>query len=226
MVLTQVAEIAIIVIVLLVFSAYSFRKKLLNKNGIIFADIVGLLIYFRGGSIAFLVLVVFYITAILATLMSIKGDQKHEKRTSSNILANSAAAIVALFLGQFIAFFGAISAALADTVSSEIGMMSKKKPILITNFKQVEHGTDGGITLLGTSAGIIAAILIAIIYYLTVSPSFTTAIIIAIAGMFGSIIDSLLGAIFERKGQLNNFQVNLIASSSGAIIAYGLTLII
>lgn len=219
-------EIAIVIIVLLIFSIISSRKKLLNNNGIIFADIVGLLIFFGGGSIAFLVLVVFYIAAILATLLSKMGGKKHEQRTSSNILANSAAAIVALFLGQFIAFFGAISAALSDTVSSEVGMLSKTKPVLITNLKQVDHGTDGGITLLGTAAGFIAALLIGIIYFLTVNPSITTLLIITLAGLFGSIIDSLLGAIFERKGKLNNFQVNLIASSSGAILAYALGLII
>jgi len=111
-----------------------------------------------------------------------------------------------------------MASALSDTVSSEIGMLSKKKPRLITNFKEVNAGTDGGITPIGLIAGIIGAAIIAGIYFYLTSNS-TLFLILIIAGFVGSLVDSYLGAIFERKGQLNNTQVNFFASLSGGVVA-------
>ena len=213
-------EVLTILLVLLIFSLISFQKKLLNLKGIIFADLVGLITYYSGGIIAFFTIVLFYLIAEFATKLSRNDKKKHEQRTTSNILGNAGAAIIALLLGQFVPFFGAIAAALADTVSSEIGMLSTKKPRLITNFSKVESGTDGGITFLGTITGAMASVLIAIIYFLFIENSLKIAGIIAFAGFCGTIIDSLLGAVFERKGKLSNTQVNFIASGSGAIIAF------
>ncbi|MCR4335305.1 MAG: DUF92 domain-containing protein [archaeon] len=215
---------SVTILILAGFSFFSYKKKLLNNTGIIIADIVGIIAFVLGGFLAFLTLVVFYIIAETATKIARKDGQKHEQRTTANIIGNSGAAIIALFLGQGIAFFGAISAALADTVSSEIGMLSKKDPVLITNFKKVEKGTDGGITFLGIVSGIAAAVLIGIIYYFTINPN--KAIIIVIAGIIGTLIDSILGATLERKGTLNNTQVNFLASASGAITAFLLSGII
>jgi len=213
-------EVLTILLVLLIFSLISFQKKLLNLKGIIFADLVGLITYYSGGIIAFFTIVLFYLIAEFATKLSRNDKKKHEQRTTSNILGNAGAAIIALLLGQFVPFFGAIAAALADTVSSEIGMLSTKQPRLITNFSKVESGTDGGITFLGTITGAMASVLIAIIYFLFIENSLKIAGIIAFAGFCGTIIDSLLGAVFERKGKLSNTQVNFIASSSGAIIVF------
>ena len=213
-------EVLTILLVLLIFSLISFQKKLLNLKGIIFADLVGLITYYSGGIIAFFTIVLFYLIAEFATKLSRNDKKKHEQRTTSNILGNAGAAIIALLLGQFVPFFGAIAAALADTISSEIGMLSTKKPRLITNFSKVESGTDGGITFLGTITGAMASVLIAIIYFLFIENSLKITGIIAFAGFCGTLIDSLLGAIFERKGKLSNTQVNFIASSSGAIIVF------
>lgn len=52
----------------------------------------------------------------------------------------------------------------ADTFSSELGILSKSKPRLLTstNFREVPPGTNGGITLLGTMAGFLGAFIIAL----------------------------------------------------------------
>ncbi|KAI4284055.1 MAG: hypothetical protein L6R38_001693 [Xanthoria sp. 2 TBL-2021] len=56
------------------------------------------------------------------------------------------------------------AAVAADTFSSELGILSKGKPRLLTswNFRTVPPGTNGGITLLGTSAGFLGASIIAL----------------------------------------------------------------
>ena len=45
---------------------------------------------------------------------------------------------------------------------------------------------------------------------------------IALAGFFGIAIDSLLGAVFERRGLLNNDLVNLLSTAAAVGMAWGL----
>ena len=55
------------------------------------------------------------------------------------------------------------AAVAADTYSSELGILSKSRPWLITSFppRQVPPGTNGGVSLAGTAAGFLGAFTIA-----------------------------------------------------------------
>ncbi len=215
-------ELTLVVMTLILFSLISLKKHSLTNKGIVFANIVGILIYRLGGISSFLVIVAFFVIAESCTRYArAKLKDAHEKRTTANIFGSSGGAMIALILGQHIAFYGAIATALADTVSSEIGMLSKSKPRLITNFKKVAIGTDGGVTLLGLVAGLIGALIISILYFY-LEQNIVIIWIVTAAGFIGSLIDSFLGAVFEREGLLNNMEVNFVSSLSGAIIAYAL----
>lgn len=52
----------------------------------------------------------------------------------------------------------------ADTFSSELGILSKDKPRLLTSwsFREVPPGTNGGVSMLGTLAGFLGAFTIAL----------------------------------------------------------------
>jgi len=120
--------------------------------------------------------------------------------------------------------FAALAEAAADTVSSEIGQVLGGQPRMITTLRKVAPGTDGAITLAGTVAGILAAAIVAAIGAWAIGGStlpgkllpFT---LIAIAGVFGLLFDSLLGATLERKGWLNNDAVNFLSTLSAALFA-------
>lgn len=215
-----------VLIILLTFSVISFKRNLLDRDGIIIANIMGLAIYLLDGIGSFLTVLLFFIIAELATKVG-RGaiGSKHERRTVGNIVGNGMPALIALTLGSNIAFYGAIAAALSDTLSSEIGLLSKRKPRLIINLKEVEPGTDGGVTILGFLAGLVGAFFIASIGVFVCKEIFI-AIIITISGFIGCIVDSILGATFEIKGRLNNTQVNFLGSSSGAILAYLLAILL
>ncbi len=221
----NIFETAIVLVSLIVFSFVSLEKKALDKKGVAIAIAVGLLVFLSGNIFDFFLMVVFFVVADASTKYARSfSKKKHEVRTTENIIGNSGAALIVLFLGLQIGFLGAVAAALADTLSSEIGLLSKKKPVLITTFKTVEPGTDGGITSLGCLAALADAAIIAATYYFAVKDSFSgIAIAILLAGFSGSIADSILGALFERKGCLNNTHVNFLGSSTGAIIAFALS---
>ena len=214
-------EIAAVILILAIFSFLSYKKKSLSLSGIALANIVGILIYVFGNILSFGTILVFFVIAEACTRYNReKLKSEHGKRTTANIVGNGFAALAAILLGQYAAFYGALSAALSDTVSSEIGMLAKKKPRLITHLHtEVEPGTDGGVTLLGFASGFVAAFIIAGIYYF-ISGNLLAIAVITIAGMLGSVIDSVLGAELERKGIIGNTTVNFLASSFGAIFSY------
>ncbi len=223
----QSVDIVLLILLLIFFSVLSRSKKLLDFKGIVVANVIGILVFFApiGGISRFFVVLVFFLLAEFFTKWGRQDFEKHEERSVGNILGNSLVAVAGLWLGFEIIFFGAVSAALADTLSSEIGLRSKKKPILIVPpFNEVEPGTNGGITFLGIIASIFGGIAIGAVYALMHFNVFNesvlaVSVIIALAGLFGSIADSLLGAILESRKIISNDSVNFLATLSGALFA-------
>ncbi|MFN3527623.1 MAG: DUF92 domain-containing protein, partial [Candidatus Altarchaeaceae archaeon] len=116
-----------------------------------------------------------------------------------------------------IAYICAVSALASDTASSEIGVLSKEKPIMITNFKRVERGTDGGITILGTFAGIFASFIISLIALLLEIINFKFFLIVIISGLIGNLVDSFVGATLEKRKIFGKQETNFVCGISGGI---------
>ncbi len=213
-------EVLVLFLTLGLFSGISYKKNLLNLEGILIANIVGLAIFILGTwNLSYLfVAILFFIAAEAGTWFLNKKKGKHEIRTTGNILGNSGTAVIFLALGFHFGFFAAFSSALADTLSSEIGILSKKKPVLITSLEEVPHGTDGGITMLGMLASVLGAGIIAVFHFLLFQ-NILLFFILIISGVFGSVSDSFFGAVFERKGKLNNAEVNFLGSFCGTCLA-------
>eukprot|EP00262_Sarcandra_glabra_P000937 TRINITY_DN1096_c0_g2_i1.p1 TRINITY_DN1096_c0_g2~~TRINITY_DN1096_c0_g2_i1.p1 ORF type:complete len:288 (+),score=30.96 TRINITY_DN1096_c0_g2_i1:78-941(+) len=98
-----------------------------------------------------------------------------------------------------------------DTWSSEIGMLSNGQPRLITTFKPVRKGTNGGVTTTGLLAAAAAGTVVGVTFVLfglfTAKCSGGIALkqllvipLSALAGLCGSLIDSLLGATVQFSG--------------------------
>ena len=116
----------------------------------------------------------------------------------------------------FVAFFACCA---GDTWASELGVLSKSKPRLITKpWKQVPPGTNGGISLVGLGASAAGGTLMGLIHGLFVPggiasflpfnlPSISLAafkkeiLILSLVGFIGgfggSLLDSLLGATIQ-----------------------------
>jgi uncharacterized protein (TIGR00297 family) len=155
-----------------------------------------------------------------------KRHKKHSKRSYKNLLGNCLAGSVFMVLGHPVAAIASICASFCDTMSSEVGMLSSGKPKLITTFKTVDKGTDGGITFLGYFAAFMVCVCtIAYFYFFPaiINSSFiyTTKffIIILVCGMLGTTIDSLIGALLEIKGYSDNYQTNFLSSAFAGVIA-------
>ncbi|VFQ61154.1 unnamed protein product [Cuscuta campestris] len=98
-----------------------------------------------------------------------------------------------------------------DTWSSELGILSDDQPRLITTFRPVKRGTNGGVTRAGllaaAAAGSVIGLAFVLIGFLTAKCTYTVALkqllvvpLSAVAGLCGSLIDSLLGATLQFSG--------------------------
>jgi uncharacterized protein (TIGR00297 family) len=88
---------------------------------------------------------------------------------------------------------GAIAASTADTLATEIGLLSVSGPRLITTGKMVARGRSGGITAVGTISGAGGAIFVGV---LGLGRGWAP---VAAGGIAGMIIDSLLGATVQAR---------------------------
>lgn len=113
----------------------------------------------------------------------------------------------------------ALAEAAGDTVSSEIGQALGGRPRSIVTLRRVEPGTDGGITLLGTWAGIFAAGIVAALGTVAMQGSWEMLGMAWGGGVFGLLFDSVLGATLERRGWLNNDAVNFLSTASASAVA-------
>jgi uncharacterized protein (TIGR00297 family) len=103
----------------------------------------------------------------------------------------------------FFAFAASLAAANADTWATELGILNKRPPVMITTGQPVDPGTSGGVSPTGTLAalggaglvGLLAAGLAAL--GSSVSNFGTHFLAISAAGLAGSLFDSLLGATWQ-----------------------------
>ncbi len=203
-----------------------------TNSGAIAGSIVCFLLYLGGGPGAFATLIAVFALAWISTRVGYHRKlqlgiaEQREGRRASQVFANlSIAAVCALSYPLshervwLLASVAALAEAAADTVSSEIGQVGSATARLITNWEPVEAGTDGAVSLLGSSAGFTAALLVcATAAFFNLIP-FTWIGVPMFAAMVGMLGDSLLGAALERRRMLNNDSVNLLGTLIAAVVA-------
>jgi uncharacterized protein (TIGR00297 family) len=145
-------------------------------------------------------------------------SESRRGRRASQIVANLGVAGLFAAAGRYEGCVAALAEAAADTVSSEIGQATGHPARLITTGRMVPAGTDGGVSLTGTLAGLVAAALVVMVGsgHHPGWPVQATTWMAAGAGLY---FDSLLGATVERRGWMGNDLVNFTSTLFAAWIA-------
>jgi uncharacterized protein (TIGR00297 family) len=138
--------------------------------------------------------------------------------TNSNWFARATIAPMPMFAVPL----AALAEAAADTVSSEIGQVLGGRPRMMTNFRKVDPGEDGAVSLAGSLAGLAAAGIVSALGTMAMRGGSAMFWISCAGAAFGMFFDSLLGATLERRGWLNNDAVNFLSTASAAAFALGL----
>ncbi len=252
-------------------SYLAHRLHSLTTRGAYAATALGTVVFGLGGWQWAALLLTFFVFSSALT-RAFKGakrgaEEKYAKggeRDEMQVLSNGGVAGLFVLLHiafpaavwPWIGFAGALAAVNADTWATELGVLNPGRPRLITRLgTPVEKGTSGGVSLVGTLASLAAAAVIAAGAALfSQSMLYTILISVTIAGLLGSLIDSLLGATVQAiyycpldqketekyplhgcgtptvhlRGWtwMDNDLVNVVCSVIGAIVAVALAQII
>lgn len=216
-----------------VFMLLSWFSGKIDLSGTLMGGLLALLI-FAGGSWAGLgCLLLLFVLGSLASAFRRKEKQvlgvaqeAGGKRSITHAFSNAG---VAGFLGALslavpewqeacmAGIVASLATATSDTFSSEFGSLFGKRFVSVLTGKPGIRGQDGLISLEGTLAGLVGAGLLAIPYVLVSGNSWSWAPIIILAAMLGNVMDSMLGATFQRWMLMNNSSVNFAATLTGAI---------
>ena len=196
--------------------ALAYKKKALTLSGIIAAIAVDIVISVTLGNFGFTVLLAFFGCGIAVDKIkkrnkkagqSVKrgiekrGDCRDHVQVLANSLVSAILAILYFLTGNrifIIAFVASLAEALADTAASGIGVLYGKAfdPF---RMRPCAPGVSGGMSLLGTAASAVGAILISLIGLAFNAYDFASAIIIAVTATLGAIFDSFLGSLVQVK---------------------------
>jgi len=211
-----------------VFALLAWFAGGVNLNGALAGSAVAFIMAVRDLRMFLALLMVFAVTLAATRIGYARKQQLRTAepaggRTAAQAMANlGIAALVVAITGPGwpVLALAALAEAAGDTSSSEIGMAFPGKTFLITTFKPVPAGTDGGISLLGTVAALLGAATVSLVAVISGMVLLRQAFPIVIAGFLGTLVDSLLGALFERRGWLNNDLVNLLSTAATVGIAW------
>jgi uncharacterized protein (TIGR00297 family) len=198
----------------LVIAGGSYVVRFLTPGGAVATFMLGVIVFGGGGWSWALPIVTFF---LLSSLLSRyrrsqkarfdSSFEKSDRRDAGQVIANGAIPGGVLILSLlypvydfYPLYLGALAAATADTWGTEIGVLTKGNTRSVITLKPVEPGTSGGISEVGTMAGAIGGLVIALSGYFWYS-DMKTAVVVVLAGMVGSYADSVLGATLQAHYQ-------------------------
>lgn len=222
--------------------AASLQARILDKNGIIAAALLGFFVGCLGHWTWLLLLLCFLLSSHIATKWRFEEKSERGLNESSdghrgwiNVAANGGMpALVTLiaFLAEdwesgLWLFAAAVAVATSDTWASEIGCLDDRVR-MITTLKPCEAGTNGGFSPNGQLAAAAGGILIGVsallanivMFSASVSEGLACAAIVAGLGFLGCQIDSVLGAVLENRGLLNKGSVNALSIIAGVALMW------
>jgi len=190
-------------------------RKALTGGALALAFCLALVICFCGGLAGYLALAATFVFTVAAGKISGAKRERTERalhaktgrRDAVQVFCNVFVGTVCLALwrltgyrGFLWAYGGAMAASLADSMASELGVLSKRQPRDILSFKPVPAGLSGGVTALGFGMSALGAALVALVYALPKGgPGFPCFIDVTAAGFFAAVCDSALGSGMQVK---------------------------
>jgi uncharacterized protein (TIGR00297 family) len=211
--------------------AYAARS--IDVPGALSAVVIGTAIVAGLGLPAFALMMVFFVLGSTVTKVGYKikaargiAQEKGGARGWRNAWANGGVPALIAALGLLapseqqwlyvLAYAAAVATATADTCSSEVGKAYGRRTFLITTFQPVPPGTEGAVSLEGTLAAVAGAAAVAFtgasLHLFTVPH----ALLVTVAGVLGSLAESVVGTIAEKRGWMDNDLLNAFNTAVGA----------
>jgi uncharacterized protein (TIGR00297 family) len=212
--------------------AFSILTKKLSVAAALTGGILGFLVFLGAGFTGVFMMATFFLLGSFATgwKFSTKqaagfAEKNKGMRTAAQVLANAGipgllGLLAWIYSAQQYPFIlmmaAAFAAATGDTLSSELGMIYGKRFYNIISFRPDINGENGVVSLEGSLFGVAGSLVIALICCSTFG--WGGLLPVVIGGIAGNLADSILGATFERKHQMNNNLVNFLNTLIAALV--------
>ena len=232
-----------------VLAVAGFAARSVNLSGMIGGFVLGAILILFGGWQLYLVLIAFFVIGTLATKLGYaskagRGLAQEEggRRGLSHAFANAGTAALlaiaasvdaAMSTQLWLAAVAALATAAADTTASEIGQWIGRTAFLPHSLRPVPVGTEGAVSLEGTSAGLaagsvvaLAGVALAVLAPPAVLPKDSLSIrplvlliLLTLAAFAGSYLESLIGS-WNRKQlrPISNGVMNFVNTVLGAAV--------
>ena len=221
--------------------ALAQRTPLLTPAGWVHAGILGTLLWGSLGWRGWLAVVAYLALGSLVTRLGLRAKQarglaegRGGRRGPENVWGSAlVGALLALLACRaptvwvvplLLAFAASFTAKLADTFGSEIGKRWGRHTVLITTLRPVPAGTEGAVSLEGTAASLVGALLMALVMLglgLLQTPS--ALLLVVVVGMVATLLESLVGATLQQRySWLSNELVNGLQTLVAAALALAL----
>ena len=133
-------------------------------------------------------------------------NQRTGARGIVQVIANALAATIAAVMSAILkkpelmmVYAAALTECLADSLASDVGVLSKKDPVDICRMKRIKRGLSGGVSLLGTLSALAGCVWMFLISLIFFGFSVKLAVAVILIPMLGIGIDSVLGSLVQAK---------------------------
>jgi uncharacterized membrane protein len=191
----------------------AFFSRLITYAGSLLAGLIGATFYYWHTLTGFLFVIFCYAVMVTVSLIS-----KHLKRDVSDVVKKTRGKdITEVFVNGFGAMLATLlyaiteheefhaialltlAAGFVDSLASDIGTLSRATPFDPFKGKRVARGMSGGMTLLGSLASLVGAIVFSVCIVWILELSFLRFTAIAALLYFGSLFDTFLGSWLQVK---------------------------
>ncbi len=204
------------VVFLSVVSALVWRTRVLDAAGGAVAVMLGAIVYLTIGRGGALLLVTFLAVSAAFTRVGYErkrsigaAELKGGMRGWRNVVGNGGVAGIAAVMSALdasnhhlylYAFIGSVSAVFADTMATEVGLLSRGKVRRIIGFKEARPGEPGGVTVLGYVGVLTAAALsyaVSLLFFTNPLDPGKLLMAVSLSSLIGATADSVAGQLLQ-----------------------------
>lgn len=195
--------VCITAIFILFLAWWVIYKNWLDQTGWCAAVWVAAVLWMSGGWKA-LSAPVFLLVAGSVSGRLCRSTHHSEKRTAQQVFSNGWIGVVLYMLygltnefhWQLLAWCS-FAISICDTVSSEVGTAVGGKTFNIANFRMMQPGLSGGISVAGTVGGLVALLLLAASLHFIIPVTTIQLLWVVATGMVGMLVDSFMGSRWQ-----------------------------